>query len=103
MMEALLAILESTGLPVAYRSWIEPPDPPYLTYLFNNSADLMADGQNYAEVSDWQVELYSDVKDPASEEVVQAVLKDAGIPYEKRETFLESEDMYQVLYLIRTI
>jgi len=99
----LLALLQGTGLPVAYRQWKEAPELPYLVYLFGNSSDLMADNQNYAEVSDWQVELYSADKDPASEEVVQAAFKAARIPYQKLETYLEAEDMHQVLYLIRTI
>jgi hypothetical protein len=101
-METLLTLLETTGLEVAYRSWKVAPPFPYLVYLFTNSADLMADDHNYAELSDWQVELYSADKDTASEAAVEEVLKGAKIPYEKRETYLETEDMYQVLYLIRT-
>lgn len=100
---ALREILEGAGLPVAYHHWSAPPHPPYLVYLYAYSSDLMADGCNYADVSNWQVELYSKVKDPASEAAVEAVLKAAKLPYVKTETYLDTEDLFQILYLIHTM
>lgn len=101
--EALLEVLKGSGLPVVYRQWKQPPELPYLVYLFTYDSDLVADGCNYCPVNNWQVELYSDGKDLASEEAVEAVLRQARIPYDKTETYLDSEDLTQVLYVFRTI
>jgi len=101
--EDLLAVLADSGLPVAYHHWADPPHPPYLVYLFTSSDDLFADGTNYAAVANWQVELYSDRKDQANEEQVEGVLKTAGLTFQKREMFIESEELYQTIYSIQTI
>lgn len=106
--EALKTLLDGTNLPVAYHHWAAPPrgddgeSVPYVVYLYAYSSDLMADDRNYADVSNWQVELYTAAKDPASEAAVEEVLKEARIPYVKTETYLETEDLFQTLYLIRT-
>lgn len=99
----IYTLLVSTGLPVAYRVWQTPPALPYLVYFFDASADLIADGTNFVPVSDWEIELYSDAKDPVSEAAIEEVLKRAGIPWEKREQYVESERLCQVSYSIRTI
>lgn len=98
--EALLALLETIGYPVAYRAWVDPPELPYIVYLFNRSEDFTADDQNYHDIGVWQVELYSKLKDPAAEAAVESVLKAASIPYDKSETYLESEDLTEILYII---
>lgn len=101
--EALLELLRSTGLQVAYRAWKQPPALPYLVYLFTYDSDLVADDRNYQHIYNWQIELYSEEKDTVAEVQVEQVLEAAGIPYQKSETYLDTEDMTQVLYLIRTI
>jgi hypothetical protein len=101
--EELKTLLDGTGLPVAYHHWDEPPKAPYVTYLYAYSSDLMADDRNYVSVDNWQVELYTAVKDPASEALVEAKLEEAAIPYQKIETYLDSEGLYQILYQIRTM
>lgn len=95
--------LKTIGLPVAYHSFKKAPSPPYLVYLFSYSGDMMADNQNYVEVSNFQVELYNTKKDPVTEKLVQDKLKELGLPYTKTETYIESEGLFQVLYLIQTI
>lgn len=102
-MEALLALLESSGLPVAYLKWDDPPEPPYLVYLFVEDNDLVADDSNYASIGSWQVELYGIRKDPAAEAAVESALRSAGLVWQKREAYVEAEDMHQVLYLFDMI
>lgn len=94
----LLALLQEAGLPVAYHHWIEPPAAPYLVYLFIASSDLIADNRNYAQRGEWEIELYTELKDPVSEGLVEEVLRGNEIPYEKRETFIDSEGLYQISY-----
>lgn len=103
-MEELLAVLEAPSLPVAYGKWeVKPPEPPYVVYRYVSSADLMADGLNYHAIGDWQVELYAERKDSVAEAALEAALVTAGLPFQKFETYIEPERLYQVVYLIRTI
>lgn len=95
--------LEGTGLPVVYHSFKKAPTPPYLVYLFSYSDDLMADNENYLEVSNFQVELYTKIKDPVTERLVEGKLKELELTYQKRETYIKSEELFQILYLVQII
>lgn len=95
--------LKTIGLPLAYHGFKTPPTPPYLVYLFTTSACLMADNQNYQEISNFQVELYNTKKDPAAEKRVEDKLKELRLPYSKTETYIESEELFEVLYLIQVV
>lgn len=99
----LLTLLKSTGLQVAYGSFATAVSPPFITYQFSYSNDLIADNINYAEISNFQVELYTTKKDLASEKKVQDALKVAELPYSKIETWIKEEKMYQILYEIQLI
>ena len=95
--------LKTIGLPVAYHSFKTAPTPPYLVYLFTYSSDMIADNQNYVEISNFQVELYNTKKDPVTEKRVEDKLKDLKLPYTKTEVYIESEGLFQVLYLFQVI
>lgn len=101
--EELYIELNSLGLPLAYYDFEEEVEMPYLVYLFSYSDDLMADNQNYKEISNFQVELYTDKKDLISESKVENKLKELRLPYSKLETRIESENMFQVVYTIQLI
>lgn len=93
-------MVKSIGLPAAYHHFEEgrSPDPPYLVYLYPRTDHFSADGVVYQEVNQLDVELYTDKKDLESEKRVEALLKEHGFFYEKTETYLASEKMYEVLY-----
>lgn len=101
-MEDVKTLLESTGLPVAYRSFPEGGAPalPFLCYYSPYTNNFAADGVAYATINHINVELYTQVKDPATEEKVEAALTQAGIYWEKSETYLEDEKCFQILYEI---
>ena len=104
----LFAALKAIGYPVAYSHFEgtsdDPvPSPPYLVYLFAYSDDLMADNINYAEISNFQIELYTAKKDLVAEKNVQDKLKELSLPYRKTEVWLESEKLYQIIYEIQLI
>ena len=42
--------------------------------------------------------IYTDRKDPGAEALVETVLDDAGIFYNKSEAWIQSEKLYEVLY-----
>ena len=97
----LFQALKEIGYPVAYSHFKEPQSPPFIVYLFSYSGDFMADGTNYHEISNFQIELYTAYKDLVAEGKVQAKLKELGLPYSKLETFVESEGLFQILYRIQ--
>lgn len=90
--------LQSIELPVAYGSFASAPPPPFLIYQFAYSSDLMADDQNYVKISNYQVELYTDRKDPAAEKSVQDKLRSLGLPCSKVEVWLPEEKLYQIIF-----
>lgn len=95
--------LKSIGLPVTYHHFTTPPSLPYLVYLFLYSNDLIADNQNYQEISNFQVELYTNKKDLQSEALVESKLKALSMPYSKLETWIDTENLYQIMYEIQLI
>ncbi|HHV63826.1 MAG TPA: hypothetical protein GXX46_01925 [Peptococcaceae bacterium] len=103
--ETLLSLLESTGLRVAYHHYgvdedNPPPEPPYLIYLFSHSSNFGADNKVYSKNPNYQVELYTIKKDPTTEKLIEDLFDEHDIYWEKTETYIESEGLYQVLYEI---
>ena len=99
-MEKLLSVLDSIGIPYAYDHFAEgeSPNPPFLCYLLPGSSNFSADGKVYHRVSEVRLELYTDCKDFASEQKVEDALDAAGLFYNKTETWIDSEKLYEVLY-----
>ena len=100
-MEKLTAILNTIGIPYAYDHFAEgeSPDPPFLCYLLPGSSNFSADGKVYHRISEVRLEMYTDFKDLASERKVEDALDAAGIFYNKTETWIDSEKLYEVLYV----
>mgnify|MGYP001175468233 CR=1 FL=1 len=95
--------LKAIGYPVAYSHFVDTPQspapaPPFITYREAYSSDVMADNINYVGVTNIQIELYTDRKDPAAEAAVQNKLKELGLPYQKTEVYIEGERLFQVIY-----
>ncbi len=99
-MDDLIRLLEETGIPFAYDHFVEgeSPDPPFICYLLPQSDNFSADGKVYLKVSSVNIELYTDSKDLAVEQTLEAVLDTHGIFYDKTEVWIESEKLYEVLY-----
>lgn len=99
-MDDLIRLLEETGIPFAYDHFAEgeSPDPPFICYLLPQSDNFSADGKVYLKVSSVNIELYTDSKDLAVEQMLEAVLDTHGIFYDKTEVWIESEKLYEVLY-----
>lgn len=99
-MEKIAVVLEKIGLPFAYDHFAEgeSPNPPFICYLIPNSDNFSADGRVYYKINEIHIELYTDCKDLSAEQKVEAVLDEHGIFYEKTEVWIESENLYEVLY-----
>ena len=99
-MERLISIIKEMGIPYAYDHFAEgeAPDPPFLCYLLPGSDNFSADGKVYHRISEVRLELYTDFKDLSAEQQVETALDAAGIFYNKTETWIAREKLYEVLY-----
>lgn len=99
-METITSILKECGIPFAYDHFAEghAADPPFICYLIPDSDNFSADGTAYHKINVVHIELYTDKKDPAVEQQLEAVLDSHGIFYDHSETWIESEKLYEVLY-----
>lgn len=100
VLEGLEEILEKTGLPVVYRAWPEDAAPPmpYVCYYVPETNNFAADGIAYYPVNRVQVELYTELKEPKTEEVLEKALN--VFCWEKTEAYIDSEKCYQITYEI---
>ena len=103
--DEVVNMAEETGLPVAYDHLAEgeSPDPPVLVFLFPSSANFSADGPVYAKINALHFELYTDKKEPEIEAMVEAVLDQRGIFYDKSEVWIPDERLYEVLYTMEVL
>lgn len=99
-MDDILAMLRETALPFAYDHFAEgeSPEPPFICYLVPGSNNFAADGRVYFKINEYHIELYTDEKSPALESSLEAVLDNHGVFYNKSETWIKSEKLYEVLY-----
>lgn len=104
----LFAALKSLGMPVAYAEFENTPEspapaPPFITYQYAYSSDFMADNHNFVDIGNYQVELYTVIKDQAREKLVQDKLKELRLPYSKVEAWQNDEKLFQVIYEIQLV
>ena len=103
-MDELINILKETEIPFAYDHFAEgeSPEPPFICYLLPGSNNFSADGRVYFKANEVHIELYTDLNDLTVEQKLEAVLDEHGIFYNKSETWIESEKLYEVLYIFET-
>lgn len=94
-------MIASVGLPYAYDHFTKkesPGGPPFICFLYPSSDNFAADGVVYQSISALTVELYTNEKSFEHEAAVEAALTAAGLFFDKSETWIESERMYEVIY-----
>ena len=100
-MEKLVSMIAEMGIPSAYDHFAEGEslEPPFLCYLIPGSDNFAADGKVYHRGASVHVEIYTDKKDPALEKKVEDVLDAHEVFYNKSETWIGSEHLYEALYI----
>ena len=98
--EEINEMMLEMGLPFAYHHFAEceSPKPPFLIFLSPGEHTFSADNIMYHSFKKLDIELYTDEKSPETEERVEEVLLRHNIFYTKTETWIASEEMYEVLY-----
>lgn len=93
-------MVKDIGLPYSYYQFNNDTAvaPPFICYFYTGDNDLLADNTNYQKIENLVVELYTDEKDFANEALVETALSDAGLVYNREESYLDSEKLYMVIY-----
>ena len=96
----IVKMLEGIGLPFAYDHFAQGEQvvPPFICYLVPSSNNFSADGAVYFKARIVHIELYTDKKDISLEEKIETALDSSGIFYDKSEVWIDSENLYEVLY-----
>ena len=100
VLELMEEIKAATGAEYSYDHFAEgeSPDPPFICFLYPGVQNFGADDVVYYAEKELDIELYTDYKDPDLEEQVETVLTEHEIYFDKSEVWIESEQMYEVLY-----
>ena len=98
--DELIILLDEMKISYAYDHFSEgeSPDPPFICFLLPDSDNFSADGVVYQKMDHVRVELYTDNKDPQTEENVETVLDEHGLFYNKSEVWIETEKLYEVMF-----
>lgn len=98
--ENIVEMLQEMHIPFAYDHFAEgeSPDPPFICYLIPGSDNFAADGKVYFKMNEVRIEMYTDFKDLDLESRVEGVLDGHEIFYNKSETWIQSEKLYEVMY-----
>lgn len=99
-MDEVQKILEGFGVPFAYDHFAEGEvvDPPFICYRMPDTDNFSADGIVYLNICYVNIELYTDRKDPDLERKLENLLTEAGIFFDKDETWIESEKLYETVF-----
>lgn len=99
-MDEMKKILEEIALPFAYDHFEEGSAPavPFVCYRCPQSHNFSADGKVYLSVLAFDLELYTDKKDLATEESLERVLCRHDLFFNKTEVAIVSEHLYEVTY-----
>ncbi len=93
-------LIAGIGLDYAYNHFDDDTahELPFICFYFSSADDFIADNSNYQRIRLLDIELYTENKDFTLEETVENALNEAGLVYDKSETFLDSELMYMVVF-----
>ena len=98
-------LIDGFKLPWAYYQFEQGTAvaPPFLVYFYTGDDDLKADNINYQKVRELTIELYTEEKDFAKEDALEAYLTEHGICYSKTESYIDTERMHMVAYAAEII
>ena len=87
---------------VAYRDFPEGEAPPlpFVTYLERSQEPFAADNAAYYVSSSVDIELYTEIRDEATEGLLEAALRDASLIWIKTIDYLDSERCYMIVYTV---
>lgn len=96
-------LLETLGYPVANGEFLEEQSFPYIIYNEVDVSTFSADNEPLLELLDVDIELYSDIRNYPVEDQLKKLLKDNKLNYTRFSTYIESEEMWQVVFSVRLL
>lgn len=94
--DALLNVCSS----VAYAAFETGVDPPFICYRGTGNNDFLADDENYQPIGTFDIELYTNGKEPGLESDLEAALKDLELVWDKTEAYVKAEKLVEVVYSV---
>ena len=103
--QEIATMVAGVGLPYAYHHFPENigQDTPFVCFFYPRSDDFVADDTNYQRINQLTVELYTDNKDFALEQRVEAALNGAGLIWSKEEFYIDEERMFLASYITEVL
>lgn len=100
--QEIAAMVAEIGVPYAYRQFTKATaqPPPFVCFYLDGSDNFYADDQVFQSVETLIVELYTDTKDFALEERVEAILDAHDLPWERQELYLGDEQLSETVYTL---
>ena len=93
------------GLPYAYYQFpdnTEQPTP-FVCFYIEANDDMYADDENYTNIAELTIELYTDNKSYELEEKVESVLREHELSWVKSEAYIPAEKMFEEIYIMEVI
>ena len=103
--QEIKAMVEDIGLPCAYYQFNKDTAQPcpFICWFFTDDNDVLADNSNYQTIRTLVIELCTDNKDFAAEKTVEDVLRAHDMVWSWEETYIDSEQMYEVIYTMDVV
>lgn len=97
-----LKSIEGFSTKVAYRAFPvgKAPKLPFICYQATSTDNFDADNKVYHVLQGVDIELYTAKKSEATEQLVEAKLDSLNIVWNKYEEYIDSEEMYEIVYSI---
>lgn len=94
--ERIVGAIRSTGLPVTHLAWPEQaaqgaPPLPWCVWREDGGGEFFAQGENWAQVPRFAVELYERAPDAGTHEAVESAIREAFGPTRRYESWVEEE------------
>lgn len=98
----IATMIAQIGVPYAYRQFTKETavPPPFVCFYLDGSDNFAADDKVFAHVEELIVELYTDSKDYAIEERIEAILDAHDLPWDRQEFYLGDEQMSETVYTV---
>ena len=87
---------------VTYRAFPvgKAPALPFICYLCTQTDNFVADNKVHTVLQSVDIELYSALKDTASETKIETLLNNNNIVWDKYEEYITDENVFEVIYTI---
>ena len=98
--DEITTLVQSFGLPFEYYQFTEDTaePPPFVCYYYPGQSGFAADNKIYLKLVDLRIELYTRDKRWDLEATIEEKLNQAELPFDKTESWIDSEKMLMITY-----